>query len=71
MPNRRLVLAREVLTPLQSDELALVSGGISRPNTICEITHTICQATSLANSYCPDTTCGFACTADCNTQNCG
>ena len=70
MRTRRLTLNRELLTPLQSDELTVIAGGYSRQDTSCNLTRALCEQTSLANSYCPDTTCGFACTANCPTDNC-
>lgn len=64
MNTRRLTLNREALTPLHSDELASVHGAATRGQGVCALT-------SLNWSYCADTTCGIACTADCPSNNCG
>ena len=55
---RRLSLSREVLTPLESDELSSIVGGITNaPN---------CHLLSLQFSWCANvTSCGIACTYDC------
>lgn len=66
MPNRRLVLNRETLNVLESDELASIAGAaaISEPNPLCVLTRT----GSVQYSQCP--TCGIACTANCPTRDC-
>jgi hypothetical protein len=61
MPRRRLVLAREALTPLQSDDLVAVAGAG---------TNKLCAVTSLQWSWCADTTCGINCSANCYTNTC-
>lgn len=59
--NRRLVLNREALGTLESDELASVSGAISG-------LHPTCIVTSAQYSQCYS--CGIACTQMCLTRNC-
>lgn len=60
MTRRRLVLTRETLTPLASDEMSSVAGAISDRHPLCETN--LCHVTSLQWSWCADTTCGIACT---------
>lgn len=60
MPKRSLVLNRESLSTLESDELQSVAGAISAP-------HPLCVLTSVRYSYC--NTCGIACTYDCGTTS--
>jgi hypothetical protein len=64
MPPRRLVLARETLTPLHPDDLASVAGAGTQVDTVCAV------ASRLVWSYCADTTCGINCTAECHTHTC-
>lgn len=64
MPNRRLTLRRETLTALDNDQLTSVAAGaISTP-------HVLCLVTSVPQSACPDTTCGFGCTYNTNCAGC-
>jgi hypothetical protein len=56
MPNRRLALRRETLSPLEHDELTAVVGGISAP-------HPVCVVLSVQYSQCYS--CGIGCTYDC------
>lgn len=66
MPKRRLVLNRETLNVLESDELAAVAGAaISVPHPLCALLET----GSVRYSNCP--TCGIACTANCASRDCG
>ena len=44
-PKRKLILSRETITALQSDELLGVHGGISTPNTVSTSTTTNPPAT--------------------------
>lgn len=60
MSNRRLVLNREKLGTLESDELASVAGAISG-------LHPTCIVTSYQYSRCDS--CGIACTYRCLTDN--
>lgn len=61
MPKRRLVLNREGLTTLDSDELsAMAAGAISTPNPLCVLSN--------PQYSCP--TCGVACTVQCPTRDC-
>ena len=61
MPQRSLVLTRERLATLESDELVAVAGAISTA-------HPLCALTSLQHSYCHS--CGFGCTIECPTHDC-
>ena len=62
MQNRRLVLNRESLTRLDSDELSSVSGAASTVHPLCLLTGT----TSAWHSWCA--TCDINCTWNCATS---
>lgn len=55
VPSRRLALAREVLTPLQSDELASIAAAhnISNTNPLCTVALPSLRFTACATCYCP------------------
>lgn len=61
MAQRRLVLNRESLVPLDTDQLdGLAAGAVSRPHPLCVL--------SDPQYTCP--TCGIACTTQCDTWDC-